>query len=246
MFFYLNDLSCLVLQKGGIGLAPGSVESSVFGLVILCLGSGTLTFPYIFYANGLVFGVLLIIFGAGISVYTGWLVVKCAEYCEAARYEDIATQLYGTRCSKFSSVMILLTMLGFVIAYIVLLKSLLPQTIEALTGNTLPSFIGDTTGGHIWWSALFSYVVVLPLTLVRKLSALRFASLFSMFCGIYVVLVLVFVCLCDRDVTPDLSASLSEAASTFDITAKGVFNSFPLIVFSFMYQPNLPSVYQEL
>ena len=215
-------------------------------MVILCLGSGTLTFPYIFYANGLVFGVLLILFGAGISVYTGWLVVKCAEYCDAARYEDIATQLYGSRCSKFSSVMILLTMLGFVIAYIVLLKSLLPQTIEALTGNTLPSFIGDTTGGHIFWSALFSYAVVLPLALVRKLSALRFASLFSMFCGIYVVLVLAFVCLCDRDITPDLGASLSEAASKLDITAKGVFNSFPLIVFSFMYQPNLPSVYQEL
>lgn len=107
-------------------MAPGSVESSVFGLVILCLGSGTLTFPYIFYANGLVFGVILIAFGASISVYTGWLIVKCAEYCEATRYEDIAMKLYGKSCSKFTSVMILLTMLGFVIAYIVLLKTLLP------------------------------------------------------------------------------------------------------------------------
>ena len=26
----------------------------------------------------------------------------------------------------------------------------------------------------------------------------------------------------------------------------GIFSSFPLIVFSFMYQPNLPAVYQEL
>ena len=95
-------------------------------MVILCLGSGTLTFPYIFYANGLVFGVLLIAFGASISVYTGWLVVKCAEYREATRYEDIARKLYGSRFSTFTSCMLLLTMLGFVIAYIVLLKSLLP------------------------------------------------------------------------------------------------------------------------
>ena len=90
------------------------------------MGSGTLTFPYIFYANGLVVGSLLIAFGSSISVYTGWLVVKCSQYCEATRYEDIAMKLYGTRCSKFTSVMILLTMLGFVIAYIVLLKTLLP------------------------------------------------------------------------------------------------------------------------
>ena len=66
----------------------------------------------------------------------------------------------------------------------------------------LPSFMGDNSGGYIFWSALFSYAVVLPLAMVRKLSALRFASLFSFFCGIYVVLVLVLVCLCNREITP--------------------------------------------
>jgi amino acid permease len=106
--------------------------------------------------------------------------------------------------------------------------------------------MGDTTGGHVFWSALFCYAVVFPLTLVRKLSALRFSSLFSFFCGIYVVMVLVLVCLCNREINPDLGQSLSKAASGFDITAAGIFNSFPLIVFSFMYQPNLPSVYSEL
>lgn len=103
-------------------MQPGSVESSVFGLVILCLGSGTLTFPYIFYANGLFLGVLLILFGSTISVYTGWLIVRCSEYCHASRYEDIALRLFGPRMSKFTSVMILFTMLGFVIAYIVLVS----------------------------------------------------------------------------------------------------------------------------
>ena len=209
--------------------------TSVFGLVILCLGSGTLTFPYIFYANGLFFSILLIALCAAISVYTGWLIVKCAEYCNATRYEDIAKQLYGNRMSKFTSVCILLTMLGFVIAYIVLLKTLLPETIETLMDSKLPGFMGNTTGGHIFWSGLFCYAVVFPLTLVRKLSALRFSSLFSFFCGIYVVLVLVFVCLVDRDITNNLSESLDKAAKQFDITAYGIFNSFPLIVFSFMY-----------
>jgi len=113
-------------------------------------------------------------------------------------------------------------------------------------GRKLPSFMGDTKGGQVFWSALFSYAVVLPLTLVRKLSALRFASLFSFFCGIYVVMVLVLVCLFNRDITPDVGESLRIATTEFEITATGIFNSFPLIVFSFMYQPNLPSVYQEL
>lgn len=110
-------------------------------------------------------------------------------------------------------------------------------------GRTLPNFIGNTNMGHIFWSFIFSYAVVFPLSLVRKLSALRFSSLFSFFCGLYVVLVLIMVCLVNREITPDLGGSLAEAAGKFDITARGIFNSFPLIVFSFMYQPNLPSVY---
>ena len=103
----------------------GTIPSSIFSLVILCLGSGTLTFPYIFYANGMVLGTLLIVFGAAVSIYTGWLIVKCAEQCEAKRYEDIALKLYGRKMATFTSVMILLTMLGFVIAYIVLVSAFL-------------------------------------------------------------------------------------------------------------------------
>ena len=106
--------------------------------------------------------------------------------------------------------------------------------------------MGDNAKGYVFWSALFCYAVVLPLALVRKLSALRFSSLFSFFCGIYVVLVLICVCLVNRQITPDLSTSLQTAATEFNLTATGIFNSFPLIVFSFMYQPNLPSVYSEL
>ena len=93
-------------------------------MVVLCLGSGTLTFPYIFYANGLVLGICLIAFGASISVYTGWLIVSCADYCEAKRYEDIAFRLYGRKMATFTSVMMILTLLGFIIAYIVLVSTL--------------------------------------------------------------------------------------------------------------------------
>ena len=53
-------------------------------------------------------------------------------------------------------------------------------------------------------------------------------------------------CLFDRNVTPDLGHNLVISAENFDISALGIITSFPLIVFSFMYQPNLPAMYQEL
>lgn len=87
-------------------------------------------------------GILLIVFGSAISVYTGWLIVKCAEYCNASRYEDIAMRLYGPRMSKFTSFMILLTMLGFVIAYIVLVSCF---NYPCVTINLPPSPIVENT-----------------------------------------------------------------------------------------------------
>ncbi len=72
----------------------------------------------------------------------------------------------------------------------------------------LPTYMGETKEGYIFWSALFSYGVIFPLTLARKLSALTFTSLVSFFCGIYVVLVLVMTCLFNKDLTPELGKSL--------------------------------------
>jgi amino acid permease len=56
----------------------------------------------------------------------------------------------------------------------------------------------------------------------------------------------VFICLVDRDVTPDLGKSFDIAASNFDISLMGVFNSLPLVIFSYMYQTNIPMIYVEL
>ena len=49
------------------------------------------------------------------------------------------------------------------------------------------------------------------------------------------LLVIVMTCLIDRNVNPDLPKSLKTAATSANLTAMGIFESFPLIVFSFMY-----------
>ena len=84
------------------------------------------------------------------------------------------------------------------------------ETLAFLVGYKLD----DNLIGNILWSFIFSFGVVFPLALNRSISALRHASYFSFFCGFYVVLVIVITCLSDRDVVPDLSKSLKEAAVT--------------------------------
>ena len=110
-------------------------------------------------------------------------------------------------------------------------------------GKPLPEWLEDDTLGHIIWSVIFCYGVIFPLALARKISALKYSSYFSFFCGMYVVLAICLTCLTNHKVNPDLKESLRIATTEFDVSLAGIFNSFPLIVFSFMYQPNLPAVY---
>lgn len=55
-----------------------------------------------------------------------------------------------------------------------------------------------------------------------------------------------FLCLFSRDVTPELGTSFKIGFSNFDINVMGVFNSLPLVIFSYMYQTNIPMIYVEL
>ena len=59
-------------------LKPGSVKSSVFSLVTICLGASTITIPYVFYELGFVFGTFSILFGGGICMFASQLITHCS------------------------------------------------------------------------------------------------------------------------------------------------------------------------
>lgn len=69
----------------------------MFSLVILCLGAGTITIPYVFYENGVYLGTFFLVFGGTVSFYSGYLIAYCAEKTGGHSYEEIAYKLYGTR-----------------------------------------------------------------------------------------------------------------------------------------------------
>jgi len=78
--------------------------------------------PYIFYKNGIVFGIVLLLIGSALSMYTGWLVVICCHRLNASRYEDIALATYGKKASIATSICMLACLIGFVVSYIVLVR----------------------------------------------------------------------------------------------------------------------------
>jgi amino acid permease len=128
-------------------IEPGSVKASIFSLIIICLGAGTLGIPYVYYANGYILGTFDILFGGAISMYTGYLIAYCAEKTNGTCYEEIAFACYGKKGQVFTSFCMVLCNLGFTVGYIVLFKTFMPYVIEEITGNDLPHWCNNTKNG---------------------------------------------------------------------------------------------------
>lgn len=109
---------------------PGSTNASVFQLVVICLGAGTISIQYVFYSCGIITGVVLLFFGAFLSVYTGYLIAYCAEATGGKCYEEIAYKLYGNAGLRFTSFCNILCNVGFLISYTVQMKNLMPYTLH--------------------------------------------------------------------------------------------------------------------
>jgi amino acid permease len=213
------------------------------------LGAGTITIPYVFYENGVYLGSAFLLFGGSVSFYSGYLIAYCAEKTGGHSYEEIAFKLYGKSAMRFTSVCNLLCNLGFLISYCIVFKTIMPYTIKTFGANP-PDWLGDTDAGRRVWVTIYCFVLLFPCALPRNLSALRFSSFLSF--GISLFIVFTIFGACFRDVKADdnldhhFSERFAEALSAPTITVLGIFNSLPLIIFSFMYQPNIPAIYHEL
>ena len=54
----------------------GGIKGSIFSLITAILGAGTITLPYLAANNGIIVAIILILFGALISYFTGMLLVE--------------------------------------------------------------------------------------------------------------------------------------------------------------------------
>jgi len=135
---------------------------------------------------------------------------------------------------------------GFLISYQVLFKSFMPYSIQTATGKQLPSWCDDSLVGQIFWTILFSVAFIFPISIPRELSALRFTSAFSVCMSFYIVLVIFFECILSHGTSPSMSEGFQAAHNKKELSLPAVFNSLPLIIFAFMYQINIPAIYNEL
>ena len=109
----------------------------------------------------------------------------------------------------------------------------------------MPSWCDDSFTGQIPWACVFTLVISF-VCLPRKISSLRFASAFSIMLSLYVVLVIMCECFMLRGTSKSLAAGFKAGHEKAQLSLSGIASSLPLIIFSYMYQINIPQIYQEL
>jgi amino acid permease len=110
-------------------LEPGTSQNAVLTIYALSACTGVLPVFFIIYANGAFVGFLLLL---GVAVITGvvsWMLSQAAEHYNARTCEEIALRASGPKLAAFTSVVMICAQVGFVVGYMVVLKSLLPETI---------------------------------------------------------------------------------------------------------------------
>ena len=167
------------------------MPNSTFCLIVMCLGSGTVTIPYIFYANGIILSTVLICIGGILSYYTGYLIAYCAEKTGGKSFEEIAFKLYGEKGKRIVSFCNICCCLGFLIAYAVLFKTSMPKTLQKLGFTNLPIWLDDGFKGQLVWNTFFCLVILVPLCLPMQLNALRYTNILSISITFFIVLTII-------------------------------------------------------
>ena len=224
----------------------GSIKGSVFNLIWGILGTGMLTLPVVCHLNGIIVGLALIILGGFITKFSSMWIVIASGKVNSDSIELMAEAAFGPLVSKIASYSMIMWLLGYVVSYTIVIKTLLPYLIKRIANNQLPqSFVNNESLISIIIPVAYTLLILLPFSLPRKIGALRFTSLLGFICWLFLVGVITCIFIFDRTIVPQPIESL-KVASYFKFSPDGMITTFPFIIYSYMYQPMVPTIYKNL
>jgi hypothetical protein len=88
-------------------------------------------------------------------------------------------------------------------------------------------------------------MLLFPVSLVRKISSLTIVSLGSILGSVYLSIAVTMVFFSDKQFVVSPMDNLAEM-DAFKLNIRGLISSGPLIIYAYMYQINIPCIYEEV
>ncbi|ETI36870.1 hypothetical protein, variant [Phytophthora nicotianae CJ01A1] len=162
---------------------------------------------------------------------------------QARSYMDLASVTGGRKLAGFTQLVVCMNLFGTSIGYLVGSAELIQLALRTFLGSTSESIFLDRQALILMLTGL----LVLPLSLLRSLESLRFSSLFSIVCIMFMALVIVikYFQFVHEGLAPTIAYQLKHLP-LFDWRLSHLLRAVPLVVFSFTCHPNVLPIYLVL
>lgn len=158
-------------------LEKGGVRGSTLALCSAAIGGGVLSLPYMFVIVGWGLGYILLIVGAVSGIWSNLILVKLSEQHKISNYEGICLRSGGPCLQKTLQVMILVYVFGCCVGFQIMLATLVGYFCQNCGMDA--NFVQSMEFRAICNPAIAIFVLI-PLSVLRDLSSLAFASLLSL------------------------------------------------------------------
>ncbi|EGZ25613.1 hypothetical protein PHYSODRAFT_297212 [Phytophthora sojae] len=225
------------------GYCCDAVKGSMFTMTVAIVGAGVLALPYAVQQAGLVLGISLIALGAVATNFTLRLLLECSDLGQARSYMDLASATGGRKLAGFTQLVVCMNLFGTSIGYLVGSAELIQLALRTFLGSSSQSIFLDRQALILMLTGL----LVLPLSLLRSLESLRFSSLFSIVCIVFMALVIVikYFQFVHEGLAPTIAYQFKHLP-LFDLRLSHLLRAVPLVVFSYTCHPNVLPIYLVL
>ncbi|WWC85539.1 uncharacterized protein L201_000403 [Kwoniella dendrophila CBS 6074] len=234
--------------KKAIHEGHASITSSVVNLTNTAVGAGALAFPSAFASMGLIPGILSCAGSGGTAMFGLYCLSRCAAVVgtrpgdegRKASFNELARLTFGKGwATRLFDLAIAIKCFGVSVSYLIICKTLLPQvcfTFSKVFHHPLPED-SILLASHFW--LIVWMVVVVPLSFLKTLDALRFTSQIALLTVVYLVLVVVgwFAV---KGVSP------THGEIVLGRFGRNTLSNFPVQVFAYTCSQNLFPIYNEL
>ena len=212
-------------------IKPGSVRGSIFTLISTSMGAACLSLPSRMSNSGLVLHLLIMFLIASVAYLSAVTIARASEHYSTYHYSGLISKVFGRRWGEVIDFIIIIYIYGTLISYQILVGEFVPSVLGSLGVH------GDETLVRDLAMVAVNVVVIVPLGMLRNLSALRFASIFSVVTLIMIALVLVSELPFFNHHYQDLHY--------FDFNLS-IFSTYAVTLYAFVCHCNVPIVHSEL
>jgi amino acid permease len=167
-------------------IRSGSLRGSTFAMASITFGGGCLAFPYAVMQCGPIIGLLIFLICGLCSYYTIKILLDDGVKAKLLDYNGLLEKTHGKGLVIFSDINNIIMCIGIIMSYQLTVYRFAAQLSEKYFEINL----SDGTNKLILMSVCFICIQV-PLSLLKNISTLQYASLAGTFCLVYSIMVIV-------------------------------------------------------